>query len=84
MKNVNVTQILMLPTMSVSYSESIKTNYANFQSASSTHNCDALINLLDGVDFLIEDCETIGQPGCQVSHETQLDIREIDYVCDDK
>lgn len=84
MKNVNVTQILMLPTMSVSYSESIKTNYANFQSASSTQNCDALINLLDGVAFLVEDCETIGQLGCQVPQKTQLDIREMDYVCEDK
>ena len=44
----------MLPTTNVSYSESVKTNYANYQSNSTTQNDDALINILNGTILLTE------------------------------
>lgn len=59
MKTVTKTQVWTFPTGNVSYSESIKTNYANFQSNSYTQNSDALINLIDGLNFFVESNETI-------------------------
>ncbi len=50
---------MMLPTTNVSYSESIKTNYANYQSSSTTQNSNALINVLSGSVLLIEDNEML-------------------------
>lgn len=43
----------------LSYSESIKTNYANYQSSSTTQNSNALINVLSGSVLLIEDNEML-------------------------
>ena len=50
---------MMLPTTNVSCSESIKTNYANYQSSSTTQNSNALINVLSGSVLLIEDNEML-------------------------
>ena len=49
----------MLPTTNVSYSESIKTSYANYQSNSTTQNNDALINVISGTILLIEENASI-------------------------
>lgn len=46
---------MMLPTTNVSYNESIKTNYATYQSSSTTQNSNALINVLNGSVLLIGD-----------------------------
>lgn len=59
MNQIAITQLTMLPTTNVSYSESIKTNYANYQSSSTTQNNDALINVLSGSTFLIENDEIL-------------------------
>lgn len=54
MNQITITQLMMLPTTNVSYSESVKTNYANYQSNSTTQNDDALINILNGTILLTE------------------------------
>lgn len=59
MNQIAITQLTMLPTTNVSYSESIKTNYANYQSSSTTQNNDALINVLSGSTFLIGNDEIL-------------------------
>lgn len=57
MNQITITQLMMLSTTNVSYSESIKTNYANYQSSSATQNNDALINVLSGSVLMIDDNE---------------------------
>lgn len=52
---------MLLPTTNVSYSESIKTNYANYQSNSTTQNNDALINVLNGAVLVLENLEASEQ-----------------------
>lgn len=59
MNQITITQLMMLPTTNVSYCESIKTNYANYQSSSTTQNSNALINVLSGSVLLIEDDEML-------------------------
>lgn len=59
MNQITITQLMMLPTTNVSCSESIKTNYANYQSSSTTQNSNALINVLSGSVLLIEDNEML-------------------------
>lgn len=59
MNQITITQLMMLPTTNVSYSESIKTNYANYQSSSTTQNSNALINVLSGSVLFIEDNEML-------------------------
>ena len=59
MNQITITQLMMLPTTNVSYRESIKTNYANYQSSSTTQNSNALINVLSGSVLLIEDNEML-------------------------
>lgn len=59
MNQITITQLMMLPTTNVSYSESIKTNYANYQSSPTTQNSNALINVLSGSVLLIEDNEML-------------------------
>ena len=59
MNQITITQLMMLPTTNVSYSESIKTNYANYQSSSTTQNGNALINVLNGSVLLIEEDEIL-------------------------
>ena len=55
MNEITITQLMMLPTTNVSYSESIKTSYANYQSNSTTQNNDALINVISGAVLLMEE-----------------------------
>lgn len=55
MNEITITQLMMLPTTNVSYSESIKTSYANYQSNSTTQNNDALINVISGTVLLMEE-----------------------------
>lgn len=55
MNQITITQLMMLPTTNVSYNESIKTNYATYQSSSTTQNSNALINVLNGSMLLIGD-----------------------------
>lgn len=55
MNEITITQLIMLPTANVSYSESIKTSYANYQSNSTTQNNDALINVISGAVLLVEE-----------------------------
>ena len=59
MNQIAITQLIMLPTANVSYSESIKTNYANYQPSSTTQNSNALINVLSGSVLLIGDNEML-------------------------
>lgn len=59
MNEITITQLMMLPTTNVSYSESIKTSYANYQSNSTTQNNDALINVISGTILLIEENASI-------------------------
>ena len=59
MNQITIKQLMMLPTTIVSYSESIKTNYANYQSCSTTQYRNALINVLSGSVLLIEDNEML-------------------------
>lgn len=61
MNHITITQLMMIPTTNVSYSESIKTNYANYQSSSTTQNSDALINVLSGSMLLVEENEILEQ-----------------------
>lgn len=55
MNEITITQLMMLPTTNVSYSESIKTSYANYQPNSTTQNNDALINVISGAVLLVEE-----------------------------
>ncbi|GEM_PF-4036193 len=59
MNQIAITQLIMLPTTNVSYSESIKTNYANYQPNSTTQNSNSLINVLSGSVLLIGDNEML-------------------------
>ena len=55
MNQIALSKLMMLQTTNVSYSESVKTNYANYQPYSTTQNGEAMIDLLNGTVLLIED-----------------------------
>lgn len=54
-----ISQLTILTTTNINYTESIKTNYANYQSTFTSQNNDALIDVLTTALILIENYQLL-------------------------